>query len=165
MIMNHLLCVLNFALFQLLHDVPQSTRTNHLWAAYKCLKATMKYCFSLSHLFPWSRTAGTKTSSCSVLHEENFLFLLSSPWQTERSTDRYRQTEAELTWKPQRLPACLTDDVNLYLASSSAELGHLLMCVMLHNQLCQPKGWGTFLCLWLCASVNRLQTWWVMHPL
>lgn len=35
---------------------------------------------------------------------------------------------------------CLTVDINLYLSSSSVKVGHLLMCVMLHNRLCSRKG-------------------------
>lgn len=107
----------------------------------------MKYWFSLTHLFPWSMTAGTKTSSYPVLHEREctFFFFFLERALADRLTDRLTDTDrqrgrADLSAAP---TAFLTVDVNLYLASSSVKLGHLLMCVMLHNLLCQPKGWGT----------------------
>lgn len=103
--------------------------TNKLLAAWKCVTATMKCCLTLTHLFPWSRTAGTKTSSYPVLHEGNFFFSFSSPWQTDHPIN-------ELTSEQHRLNIQL---LMLTFTSASVKLGHLLMCVMLHNQLCQPE--------------------------
>lgn len=56
-------------------------------------------------------------------------------WQIQTDRGRSEQRAA--------LTPCLTVDINLYPAASSVNLGHLLMCVRLHNRLCQPKGWGT----------------------
>lgn len=102
----------------------------------------MKYCFNLTHLFPWSRTAGTNPPLTPCCMKEIFPFSAGLGWQTDLidwqiQTDRGR---ADLRTAP---TGCLTVDINLYLASGSVKLGHFLMCVMLHNQLCQPKGWGT----------------------
>lgn len=96
--------------------------------------------------------------------KKDFLFFLASLG---------RQTDGPIDWQMQTdggradLKTAPTVDINLYLASGSVKLGHLLMCVMLHNRLCQPKGWGTPVSV-VCETrecKRTLQAWWVMHQL
>lgn len=103
----------------------------------------MKSCFSLTHLFPWSRTAGTKTSLLCVA-EGGFSSFSSRLWQTDQQTDRYnqtyRQTESGRADLKTEVTGCLTVDINLFLFKTWPPLN---VCHVLHNRLCQPKGGGT----------------------
>ena len=90
---------------------------------------------------PWGRAAGTKPNSYPVSHEGDHLKKkkelknVSRPWQTDQPVNWQIQTvrgRADLRAAP-------TVEINLSLTSGSVKLGHLFMCVMLHNQLCQPK--------------------------
>lgn len=136
--------------------------TNKLWSAWKYLKAPMKYCYSLTYSFVSMKQDSWNQNLLllCVARKGFFFFFRNRPWQTDGPIDWQIQADrgrADLR----------TVDTNLHLTSGSIKLGHLLMCVMLHNQLCQPKRVRHWLCLWhvRLASVNTLQAWWVMHQL